>query len=287
MIEFQKRESNNSGVKSNFQAFSSHVSRNMKYQGGTRNNSQNFQRQQSSLSSYQGTGQNNANNYLRRCFKCNRIGHIQKYCRSRNLNQQTGHSRNPESEVMLTNAEPQQEQEGSIKWLLDSGCSDHIVNTDKYFSSFINLENSINVKVGFSLKSKKKESEDDILQLAEENSRKNEPSEEEDLSDTCIEKNQNIDGVETKERPKPMSGVNQYLHNVETTDRVPPYHNEACQYETEYAQQRYEDLSLLETHEENYNDQDLEQQEPAYNNYDQEDNAASNFMNAEATQYPT
>ncbi|KAJ8963865.1 hypothetical protein NQ314_000878 [Rhamnusium bicolor] len=84
-----------------------------------------------------------------------------------------------------------------------------------------------------------------------------------------------------------MSGVNQYLHNAETTDRVPPYHNEAYQYETEYAQQRYEDLSLLETHEENYNDQDLEQQEPAYNNYDQEDNAASNFMNAEATQYPT
>ncbi|KAJ8963794.1 hypothetical protein NQ314_005374 [Rhamnusium bicolor] len=35
-----------------------------------------------------------------------------------------------------------------------------------------------------------------------------------------------------------MSGVNQYLHNVETTDRVPPYHNEAYQYETEYAQQR-------------------------------------------------
>ncbi|KAJ8966345.1 hypothetical protein NQ314_003613 [Rhamnusium bicolor] len=84
-----------------------------------------------------------------------------------------------------------------------------------------------------------------------------------------------------------MSGVNQYLHNAETTDRVPPYHNEAYQYETEYAQQRYEDLSLLETHEENYNDQDLEQQEPAYTNYDQEDNAASNFMNAEATQYPT
>ncbi|KAK9687357.1 hypothetical protein QE152_g36492 [Popillia japonica] len=33
-----------------------------------------------------------------------------------------------------------------IKWLLDSGCSDHIVNSDKYFYKVIDLKNPINIK---------------------------------------------------------------------------------------------------------------------------------------------
>jgi len=35
-----------------------------------------------------------------------------------------------------------------ISWILDSGCSDHIINDDRYFSEFVNLKSPINVKVG-------------------------------------------------------------------------------------------------------------------------------------------
>ncbi|KAK9751518.1 hypothetical protein QE152_g4930 [Popillia japonica] len=36
----------------------------------------------------------------------------------------------------------------SIEWILDSGCSDHIINNDKYFSDFVELKKPVNVKVG-------------------------------------------------------------------------------------------------------------------------------------------
>ena len=35
-----------------------------------------------------------------------------------------------------------------IDWILDSGCSDHIINNDSYFSKFLILKSPINVKVG-------------------------------------------------------------------------------------------------------------------------------------------
>jgi len=35
-----------------------------------------------------------------------------------------------------------------IHWILDSGCSDHIINDDSYFSECLNLAKPINVKVG-------------------------------------------------------------------------------------------------------------------------------------------
>ena len=38
--------------------------------------------------------------------------------------------------------------ENSLEWVLDSGCSDHIINNDKYFIKSNILENPINVKVG-------------------------------------------------------------------------------------------------------------------------------------------
>lgn len=38
--------------------------------------------------------------------------------------------------------------ENSIEWVLDSGCSDHIINDDKYFVKMNKLENPIKVKVG-------------------------------------------------------------------------------------------------------------------------------------------
>lgn len=128
MLEFQKRESS-SGMRENSQVFNSNV---MKY----------------------------------KC-KCNKIGHIQKYCRSRyqnvNYPQYQGNvsrSQNFENpryqgngsrthvagqssveenkhtfhvEVMNTETEMQHDEEGKIKWLVNSGCSDHIINTDKYF----------------------------------------------------------------------------------------------------------------------------------------------------------
>ena len=37
---------------------------------------------------------------------------------------------------------------GKIEWILDSGCSDHIINDHSYFSESINLKKPINVKVG-------------------------------------------------------------------------------------------------------------------------------------------
>lgn len=35
-----------------------------------------------------------------------------------------------------------------VEWILDSGCSDHIVNDDTFFAESINLQNPINVKLG-------------------------------------------------------------------------------------------------------------------------------------------
>ena len=38
--------------------------------------------------------------------------------------------------------------ENNLEWVLDIECSDHIINSDKYFVKVNKLENSINVKVG-------------------------------------------------------------------------------------------------------------------------------------------
>lgn len=35
-----------------------------------------------------------------------------------------------------------------IKWLLDSGCTDHIINDEKYYSQCIELKEPVNDKVG-------------------------------------------------------------------------------------------------------------------------------------------
>lgn len=39
-------------------------------------------------------------------------------------------------------------ERSQINWLLDSGCTDHIINDDKYFSQCIQLKEPVNVKVG-------------------------------------------------------------------------------------------------------------------------------------------
>jgi len=39
-------------------------------------------------------------------------------------------------------------KKSEVTWYLDSGCTNHIINDDKYFDKFINLKNPANVKVG-------------------------------------------------------------------------------------------------------------------------------------------
>lgn len=83
------------------------------------------------------------NNYERqpRCFKSNRIGHIQQYCRSGNY-----YTRENNGTQMVADVSKMEKP------------SHHIVNSDKYFASCENIENPINVKVGdgHSLHSNKK-----------------------------------------------------------------------------------------------------------------------------------
>ncbi|XP_074032153.1 uncharacterized protein [Leptinotarsa decemlineata] len=113
-----------------------------------------------------------------KCYRCGRPGHIKRYCRSfgnrgryRGSPSYRGNYRggrrksagnsaevneNHRSEencfqVMLTKSEKEEPKfvdDNKITWLLDSGCSDHIVNTDKYFSEVKGLDRDINIKVG-------------------------------------------------------------------------------------------------------------------------------------------
>ena len=53
-----------------------------------------------------------------------------------------------EAEVSENNNVEVNNCENKLEWILDSGCSDQIVNDDKYFVKFKKLENPINVKVG-------------------------------------------------------------------------------------------------------------------------------------------
>lgn len=39
-------------------------------------------------------------------------------------------------------------KKGQIEWILDSGCTDHIINTDKYFENCETLKNPVKVKIG-------------------------------------------------------------------------------------------------------------------------------------------
>jgi len=38
-------------------------------------------------------------------------------------------------------------KKSEVTWYLDSGCTNHIVNDDKYFDKFITLKNPANVKI--------------------------------------------------------------------------------------------------------------------------------------------
>jgi len=61
-------------------------------------------------------------------------------------------------EVMSSITEANKNEEETLKWILDSGCSDHIVNSDKYFSDFVTLKDPVKIKVcdDYSLIARKK-----------------------------------------------------------------------------------------------------------------------------------
>lgn len=98
-----------------------------------------------------------------KCYRCNRPGHTQQYCRSgktyfkrrdsshlaagqASLEEKTDYL-SFSVEVMAMHSQQQHNSNGYIKWLLDSGCSHHVINTDKYYSNYVQLEKCINVKV--------------------------------------------------------------------------------------------------------------------------------------------
>ncbi|KAF2889719.1 hypothetical protein ILUMI_16454, partial [Ignelater luminosus] len=100
ILEFQKRNNNKDSVNNDTQTFSTNVSKSIK-----NFNTQNFNYKQQQTKYYNSINchydqpstsryQDKPNNTVQRCFKCNRPGHIQRYCRS-NPNWRNGYSRNP------------------------------------------------------------------------------------------------------------------------------------------------------------------------------------------------
>lgn len=173
-LEFQKRTSktDSDNSKNDTQVFNTKLPKpNKVFQ------SHNFQRAQHKYS--RGNQSNNMRFQDRRCNRCNKIGHTQNYCRensgynsnySRNRNymaRTAGSSKVEENiqrntftvEVMSSSLNKQTESpsESNIKWLLDSGCSDHIITTDKHFYESRDLDSPTSIKVGdgFSLVSSK------------------------------------------------------------------------------------------------------------------------------------
>lgn len=158
-LDFQKRHSGDNFRKDS-QAFAPKGS-----YGNKNSKMQNFKKKNNS--------QEQNKNQVGKCFKCVKLGHIARFCRSKvpqqsNNNDSSrvaGSSKVLEDgsstfnvEVLTTSAHMSQKPEDNyMKWLLDSGCSDHIVNSDKYFYESVSLKNQINIKVGdgFSLKSEK------------------------------------------------------------------------------------------------------------------------------------
>lgn len=53
-----------------------------------------------------------------------------------------------EIQAMKVDKENEQSGKTTINWLLDSGCTDHVINKDNYFCESIDLKEPINVKIG-------------------------------------------------------------------------------------------------------------------------------------------
>jgi len=50
-------------------------------------------------------------------------------------------------EISNSQVEVNVTENGIVEWILDSGCTDHIINSESYFTNFVSLKNPINVKV--------------------------------------------------------------------------------------------------------------------------------------------
>jgi len=51
-------------------------------------------------------------------------------------------------EIRNNQVEVNVSENGKVEWILDSGCTDHIINNESYFTYHVCLKNPINVKVG-------------------------------------------------------------------------------------------------------------------------------------------
>jgi len=51
-------------------------------------------------------------------------------------------------EIKNSQAEINVSKNLKVEWILDSRCTDHIINNESYFTNYVCLKNPINVKVG-------------------------------------------------------------------------------------------------------------------------------------------
>ncbi|CAG7717828.1 unnamed protein product, partial [Allacma fusca] len=96
----------------------------------------------------------------KQCFNCKKFGHLKSECYFLDRNSNAGgssqnQSQNKREEVLFySNTEVEEpmaltssSSSNKIKFYLDSGCSEHMVNDDKYFSSMTVLQSPININV--------------------------------------------------------------------------------------------------------------------------------------------
>ncbi|KAF2892764.1 hypothetical protein ILUMI_13408 [Ignelater luminosus] len=97
------------------------------------------------------------------CFGCGKPGHLKRDCRSGsnrgrgrggrgNFQNTNRESQGSSFNTIITNnisaSQDHKPRNGQIEWLLDSGCTDHIINNDKYFDRCEILQKPIKVKIG-------------------------------------------------------------------------------------------------------------------------------------------
>ncbi|CAB3248534.1 unnamed protein product [Arctia plantaginis] len=85
-------------------------------------------------------------------------GHVSNNIRNFNRGKVNYHQNNNESQgnnfhTTVANSthltkENDKQMKGQIEWLLDSGCTDHIINTEEYFDACETLEKPVKVKIG-------------------------------------------------------------------------------------------------------------------------------------------
>lgn len=101
---------------------------------------------------------NNLKKWKKKCHKCGKIGHLRKQCWSKKgqgqacqANLENQDDNNPIGFIAtamnceLPDALPS--CDNSILWIVDSGATDHMINSDRYFSCVSDLEDKIKISV--------------------------------------------------------------------------------------------------------------------------------------------